>query len=259
MNTFLIHNSCDDQEAFHSNANSFMGKSSTYGNGETDDKSLASTASLSTMHTTSEEDELSSDRVWTSSACGRHVVRFDDDSNIYIESPLVYEEQDWETMWYQVSDYQSFRADASVVARMIHKEAPLTIIRVLEEVYKDCGRRPIMLPGQDQEDEKVNNDGVALPVRNRKQRRALCQLRELHCGLASIYCVGLESRLSRIITQDRRICRMELTQILSTPLFWKKDTESDQEVLRLQCEKITHRSRLFARLLAQAQVESDLF
>ncbi|KAL7577397.1 hypothetical protein ACA910_002121 [Epithemia clementina (nom. ined.)] len=123
-------------------------------------------------------------------------------------------------------------------------------LRRLQQLYN--GNAPV--PSLDVEDEDDNNNNNNYKVGDADTAHAAAEA-------AGCYCVGLETRLSRLIAKDRSSCRSELTRLLytlqmpsATTNTASTSTVDDQwELLRWHCQQVTQRSRLFAHLLAQAQ------
>lgn len=255
MNTFLMFYT-EDESGYGTDEDLSDMKSSS---NEDDDKSLASTVCTSTTVNFEESSVSLSHSSSSTLSCGRQGVCFDDDANILIENPHVFHEEDVETLWYNASDYQNFKAAASATAQLIRKRSPMAICSLLDQSYQDCcWRRP---------NEDVGNGDDNGRLRVVHHQWTMCRLRQLYGehSSSSDYCIGLETRLSRSIPKDRAMCRRELARIMYTqhiPMFLSSNcahTDAKSEALRLHCEKFTYRSCLFARLTAQALAEIDPF
>ena len=155
------------------------------------------------------------------------------------------------------------------MAIMINNNEPSTpFSRVLEKVYEEC-----------QVDTEQDEDSTS-------DRRSMRRMRQLFHGTpdsaaAAAACVGLEQRSCLTIGRNRSYCRRELVRIVYK-MQKQKENENDcmslmiddngeeeddddddddnyyLEQMRFQCERVSQRSRVFARILAQAQWEAEL-
>ena len=222
---------------------------------DNDDSSLSSTASLSTL--SSQDSLVTCTAASTSgiSQTSRHVT-FNDSANVYHEPRHHYIEGEEADLWYTAQDYKQFKSIAASMAKMIDKQASRSFSRVLEKVYQEC------CAGTQQHDEDAFDEGSPT---NKSPMRLM---RQLFHGTQRSACVGLEQRSSRTIARNRSQCRRELVFIVyTTQVQQRKENENDWmmmdddyylEQMRLQCERVSHRSRVFARILAQARWETDL-
>ena len=268
MNTFFINYSDDangfqqDKEQYCFASDGMYASSKIYrGEGE-DEKSVASTETLSTLES-SESLNGSFSTLEDSSPRGhdeeRHVC-FNEEINQYHENHIDYEDGELQSLWYTVSDYSDFRATASSMAKQTHRTAYLSITQVLEQALQDCC--PI-INEEDSEDENDHQDTEQEHIRHRKPNWPLRRLHQLYTGNCVGYFVGLEVRVSRILSKERRLCRRELAQVIyrhqaSIDSEFERVYHADEraEQIRRQCQQVTRRARIFAHLMAQAQVDA---
>ena len=221
-----------------------------------DQSSLSSTASLSTLSSQDSLVTCTAASTTDLSQTNRHVT-FNDNANVYHEPHHYYINGEEADLWYTAQDYKQFKSIAASMAKMINKQAPTPFSRVLEKVYQEC------CTGTQQHDDEGTPS-------NKSPMRLMRQLFHGTQRSASVAtaCVGLEQRSCRTIARNRSQCRRELVFIVyTTQMQQRKENENDWmmmdddyylEQMRLQCERVSHRSRVFARLLAQAQWEADL-
>ena len=320
MNTFFFHYSDDENDLFYYTESEDNEQYSSNCEHEDmrkheddDDKSLSSTASLSTV-SSKESFSISTVSDTDSFVASRHVT-FDDCANVYHEHPMWSaddKEEDYEetpSLWYTAEDYQHFRFSATCMAKMINKHASMSFKRVLEKSYQECSSHN---HGNNNDNTKNNNNegdeedddendnflnqllSIPPPPHHHhdqnvgQEQRTDCPppaMRRLlplfqASNSSAAGCVGLEARLCRTIARDRSRCRKELVKIIYTMQLQKlrddsfaklgcfvtttrrtttrRSTDDDEylECLRLQCEAVSRRSRVFARLLAHAHFDA---
>lgn len=189
-------------------------------------------------------------------------VRINENNNLCYANSL-YDAEECAAFWYTGEDYIHFKSAVSFMAKMIDRaegvgggmmlnhnhydpppppppKDPLSYTGILESAYHSCCQVAAASLESSQHPATPISAGLT-----KAQEAHLKQLFSMEIGLGRL---GLERRSVRSVSKDKSRRRSDLLELVENAAALPSDEE-----LGRQCEAITLASRLFARVIAQAQ------